>query len=64
MKTGEIESTNEPNLVNKDSDKDTHGNKKQNSVRPTTDNPISLNQQLEFSFTDTQEDSTSSDANF
>ena len=27
MKTSEIESTHEPNLVKKDSDKDTHGNK-------------------------------------
>ena len=62
VKTSEIESTTEPNLVNKDSDKDTHGNKNQNSVRPTADNPISLNQQPEFPFTDTQEDGTSSDA--
>ena len=60
VKTSEIEST--PNLVNKDSDKDTHGNKNQNSVRPTADNLISLNQQPEFPFTDTQEDGTSSDA--
>ena len=60
VKTSEIEST--PNLANKDSDKDTHGNKNQNSVRPTADNLISLNQQLEFPFTDTQEDGTSSDA--
>ena len=60
VKTSEIEST--PNLANKDSDKDTHGNKNQNSVRPTADNLISLNQQPEFPFTDTQEDGTSSDA--
>ena len=59
VKTSEIEST--PNLANKDSDKDTHGNKNQNSVRPTADNLISLNQQPEFPFTDTQEDGTSSD---
>ena len=60
VKTSEIKST--QNLANKDSDKDTHGNKNQNSVRPTADNPISLNQQPEFPFTDTQEDGTSSDA--
>ena len=60
VKTSEIEST--PNLANKDSDKDTHGNKNQNSVRPTADNLISLNQQPEFPFTDTQEDGTSSNA--
>ena len=60
VKTSENEST--PNLANKDSDKDTHGNKNQNSVRPTADNLISLNQQPEFPFTDTQEDGTSSDA--
>ena len=60
VKTSEIEST--PNLANKDSDKDTHGNKNQNSVRPTAGNLISLNQQPEFPFTDTQEDGTSSDA--
>ena len=60
VKTSEIEST--PNLANKDSDKDTHGNKNQNSVRSTADNLISLNQQPEFPFTDTQEDGTGSDA--
>ena len=62
VKNSKIESKHESNLVNKDSDKDTHGNKNQNSVRPTADNLISLNQQPEFPFTDTQEDSTSSDA--
>ena len=53
--------------MNKDSDIDTLRNKNetkqdQNSVGPTADRQNSLNQQLEFHFTELQEGSTNSDA--
>ena len=62
----EIEPTHEPKSVNKDSDKDTLRNKNetkqdQNSVGPAADRQNSLNQQLEFHFTELQEGSTNSD---
>ena len=52
--------------MNKDSDIDTLRNKNetkqdQNSVGPTADTQNSLNQQLEFHFTELQEGSTNSD---
>ena len=63
----EIGPTHEPKSVNKDSDIDTLRNKnetkqdKKNSVGPTADRQNSLNQQLEFHFTELQEGSTNSD---